>query len=155
MGRLPAGQPLLAVPVDRGRLAARAGGTARLRDRVACPPPRSMNHAALAPPQRSFRSARRRVIERRLNRRRMTGTGSWSPDQPEGFRHIGVSDPSVAARCTAFGNQVDLIAPGDDVGSPRVVLTRPEALHGVRLEYFDAANAAQFLGYLRSRTVGS
>jgi catechol 2,3-dioxygenase-like lactoylglutathione lyase family enzyme len=84
----------------------------------------------------------------------MTGTGSWSPDQPEGFHHIGVSDPSVAARCTAFGDQVDLIAPGDDGGSPRVVLTRPEALHGVRLEYFDAAIARQFLGYLRSRTVG-
>jgi catechol 2,3-dioxygenase-like lactoylglutathione lyase family enzyme len=84
----------------------------------------------------------------------MTGTGSWSPEQPEGFHHIGVSDSSVAARCTAFGNQVDLIAPGDD-GSPRVVLTRPEALHGVRLEYFDAAIATRFLGYLRSRTVGS
>jgi catechol 2,3-dioxygenase-like lactoylglutathione lyase family enzyme len=75
-------------------------------------------------------------------------------DQPEGFHHIGISDSSVAARCTAFGNQVDLIAPGDD-GSPRVVLTRPEALHGVRLEYFDAAIATRFLGYLRSRTVGS
>jgi catechol 2,3-dioxygenase-like lactoylglutathione lyase family enzyme len=85
----------------------------------------------------------------------MTGTGSWSPEQPEGFHHIGVSDPSVAARCTAFGDQVDLIAPGDDGGSPRVVLTRPEALHGVRLEYFDATIATQFLGYLRSRTVGS
>ena len=35
----------------------------------------------------------------------MTGTGSWSPEQPEGFHHIGVSDPSVAARCTAFGDQ--------------------------------------------------
>src|SRR5216683_5744005 len=25
----------------------------------------------------------------------MTGTGSWSPEQPEGFHHIGLSDPSV------------------------------------------------------------
>jgi len=83
----------------------------------------------------------------------MTGTGSWSPDQPEGFHHIGVSDSSVPNRCTAFGD-VDLIAPADD-GTPRVILTRPEALHGVRLEYFDAAIATQFLGYLRSRTVGS
>jgi len=33
-----------------------------------------------------------------------------------------------------------------------VVLTRPEALHGVRVEYFDAAVGAQFLGYLRART---
>ena len=81
----------------------------------------------------------------------MTGTGNWSPDQPEGFHHIGVTDPSVPARCAAFGNQADLIAAGND-GVPRVVLTRPEALHGVRVEYFDAAVAAQFLGYLRSRT---
>jgi catechol 2,3-dioxygenase-like lactoylglutathione lyase family enzyme len=83
----------------------------------------------------------------------MTGTGSWSADQPEGFHHIGVSDPSMPACCAAFGNQVDLIAPGDD-GSPRVVLTRPEALHGVRVEYFDATIAARFLDYLRGRNAG-
>jgi catechol 2,3-dioxygenase-like lactoylglutathione lyase family enzyme len=83
----------------------------------------------------------------------MTGTGSWSPDQPEGFHHLGSSDPGVPARCTAFGDGVDLIAPGAD-GSPLVALTPPEALHGVRVEYFDAAIAASFLGYLRSRTAG-
>jgi catechol 2,3-dioxygenase-like lactoylglutathione lyase family enzyme len=83
----------------------------------------------------------------------MTGTGSWSPEQPEGFHHIGVSDPSVSARCTLFGDGVDLIAQADD-GYPRVVLTPPEALHGVRVEYFDAAVASQFLGYLGSRTAG-
>jgi catechol 2,3-dioxygenase-like lactoylglutathione lyase family enzyme len=83
----------------------------------------------------------------------MTGTGSWSPDQPEGFHHLGSSDPGVAARCGAFGDGVDLIAPGGD-GSPLVALTPAEALHGVRVEYFDAAIAAQFLGYLRSRTAG-
>lgn len=81
----------------------------------------------------------------------MTGTGSWRPEQPEGFHHIGLSDPSVPARCTAFGSGVDLIAPGAD-GSPLVALTPPEALHGVRVEYFDAAVAAQFLGYLHGRT---
>lgn len=81
----------------------------------------------------------------------MTGTGSWSPEQPEGFHHIGVADPSVDARCAVFGGRVDVIAPGDD-GSPRVMLTHPEALHGVRVEYFDATVAAQFLGYLRGRT---
>ncbi len=80
----------------------------------------------------------------------MTGTGSWSPDQPEGFHHIGVSDPSVSARCTAFGGQADLIAPGPD-GAPLVALTPPEALHGVRVEYFDTNVAAQFLKYLSSR----
>ena len=83
----------------------------------------------------------------------MTGTGSWSADQPEGFHHLGLSDPSVAVRCTAFGAGVDLVASGKD-GSPLVVLTPPEALHGVRVEYFDASVAARFLGYLRGRTAG-
>jgi hypothetical protein len=83
----------------------------------------------------------------------MTGTGSWSPDQPEGFHHLGSSDPGVAARCAAFGDGVDLIAPADD-GSPLVALTPAEALHGVRVEYFNAAVATQFLGYLRRRTAG-
>jgi catechol 2,3-dioxygenase-like lactoylglutathione lyase family enzyme len=80
----------------------------------------------------------------------MTGTGNWSPDQPEGFHHMGVSDPGVPARCGAFGGGVDVIAPAED-GSPRVALTPPEALHGIRVEYFDAAVAAHFLGYLKSR----
>jgi catechol 2,3-dioxygenase-like lactoylglutathione lyase family enzyme len=84
----------------------------------------------------------------------MTGAGSWSPEQPEGFHHIGLSDPSVPARCSAFGSGVDLIAPGPD-GLPLVALTPPEALHGVRVELFDAKIAAQFLGYLSSRPVGS
>jgi len=82
----------------------------------------------------------------------MTGTGRWSAEQPEGFHHIGISDPSVPARCAAFGDQVDLIASAED-GAPRVVLTRPEALHGIRVEYFDAGVAAFFLQYLSSRTV--
>ena len=80
----------------------------------------------------------------------MTGAGSWSPEQSEGFHHLGVGDPSVPARCTAFGDRVDLIAPGAD-GVPLVVLTPPEALHGVRVEYFDANVAARFLGYLSAR----
>ena len=52
----------------------------------------------------------------------MTGTGSWSPDQPEGFHHLGLSDPSVPDRCTAFGGRVDLISPASD-GTPLVILT--------------------------------
>ena len=40
---LSAGQPVLAVPVDRGWLAARAVGVAHRRDRLACPPPRGLN----------------------------------------------------------------------------------------------------------------
>jgi hypothetical protein len=80
----------------------------------------------------------------------MTGTGAWSPEQPEGLHHLGVCDPAGPARCAAFGHPADPIAAGAD-GVPRVVLTRPEALHGVRVEYFDAATAAALLGYLRSR----
>jgi catechol 2,3-dioxygenase-like lactoylglutathione lyase family enzyme len=80
----------------------------------------------------------------------MTGTGSWSPEQPEGFHHIGLSDPDMPARCAAFGHGVELIAPAPD-GSPLVALTPPEALHGVRVEYFDANIAAGFLGYLSAR----
>jgi catechol 2,3-dioxygenase-like lactoylglutathione lyase family enzyme len=83
----------------------------------------------------------------------MTGTGSWSADQPEGFHHMGISDPNVAARCGLFGAGVDLIAPGEN-GTPLVALTPPAALHGIRVEYFDAAVAAQFLGYLTTRTAG-
>jgi catechol 2,3-dioxygenase-like lactoylglutathione lyase family enzyme len=80
----------------------------------------------------------------------MTGTGNWSAEQPEGFHHLGLSDPDLPARCAAFGDRVDLIAPGAD-GSPLVALTPPEALHGVRVEYFDATMAARFLGYLAAR----
>jgi len=80
----------------------------------------------------------------------MTGAGSWSPDQPEGFHHLGLSDPDVPGRCAALGPGAELIAPGPD-GSPLVALTPPEALHGVRVEYFDANIAARFLEHLRSR----
>jgi hypothetical protein len=81
----------------------------------------------------------------------MTGTGSWSPEHPEGFHHIGVSGPDVPGRCRAFDGRVDAITQAGD-GSPLVVLTRPEVLHGICVEYFDASVATQFLGYLRSRT---
>ena len=40
---LPAGEPVLAVPVDRGRLAARAVGAAHRRHRLAGPPPRRLS----------------------------------------------------------------------------------------------------------------
>lgn len=84
----------------------------------------------------------------------MTGEDIWSPAHGEGLHHIGVCDPSVPGRCTAFGPNVDLISAAGD-GSPQVVITRPEALHGVRLEYFDAKVAAGFLGYLRGRSLDS
>jgi hypothetical protein len=81
----------------------------------------------------------------------MTGTGSWGPGVGEGLHHIGLSDPSVPGRCAVFGNRTDLVSAGED-GTPRVVLTRPEALHGVRLEYFDARLAAWMMEHLRTRT---
>jgi catechol 2,3-dioxygenase-like lactoylglutathione lyase family enzyme len=83
----------------------------------------------------------------------MTGTGSWSDQQPEGFHHIGISDPSVSVRCAAIGGEVETVAPGEN-GAPLVALTDPKALHGVRVEWFDEKIAAQFLGYLITRTAG-
>ncbi len=83
----------------------------------------------------------------------MTGTGSWSAEQPEGFHHIGISDPSVTARCAAIGGEVETVAPGEN-GAPLVALSDPAALHGVRVEWFDTNVAAQFLGYLATRTAG-
>jgi hypothetical protein len=42
--QLPAGQPVLGLPVDRGRLAARAVSAAHRRDDLAGPPPRRLMH---------------------------------------------------------------------------------------------------------------
>src|ERR1022692_4953374 len=42
--QLPAGQPVLALPVDRGRLAARAVSAAHRRNHLAGPPPRRLTH---------------------------------------------------------------------------------------------------------------
>ena len=64
------------------------------------------------------------------------------------------SDRTCPPAAAPSAGGVDLIAPGPD-GSPLVALTPPEALHGVRVEFFDAQVAAQFLGYLSSRSVGS
>ena len=61
--QLPAGQPVLAVPVDRGRLAARAVGAAHRRDRLAGPPPRGLRARRarnLQGVQRRRRGSRRR-----------------------------------------------------------------------------------------------
>ena len=83
----------------------------------------------------------------------MTGTGSWSAEQPEGFHHIGISDPDIGTRCSALGGEVETVAPGEN-GAPRVALTQPSALHGVRVEWFDEKIAAGFLAYLATRTAG-
>ena len=46
LGQLPAGQPVLALPVDRGRLAAGAVSATHCRDRVAGPAPGNLKTAA-------------------------------------------------------------------------------------------------------------
>ena len=66
---LPAGQPVLAVPVDRGRLAARAVSAAHRRDRLAGPPPRRLN----------TRQPRRPTI--RLPQRRAAGPQAHLPSR--------------------------------------------------------------------------
>src|ERR1022692_1202094 len=53
MDELSAGQPVLAIPVDRGRLAARAGSAAHRRDRLAGPPPGDLNRLATTAPDES------------------------------------------------------------------------------------------------------
>ena len=56
LDHLPAGQPVLAIPVDRGRLAARAVCAAHRRHRLAGPPPRRLSRpAAAAQPASSHR----------------------------------------------------------------------------------------------------
>ena len=52
MGQLPAGQPLLAVPMDRGGLVARPVGAAHRRDRLARPPSSGMNRSGVRPKMR-------------------------------------------------------------------------------------------------------
>ena len=61
----------------------------------------------------------------------MTRTGSWSAEQPEGFHHIGLTDPDVAVRCRLFGEGWTRWG-ADGSGELIVGLTPPEALHGIR-----------------------
>jgi hypothetical protein len=82
----------------------------------------------------------------------MTGTGSWSTEQPEGFHHIGLTDPNVPGRCRLFGEGVDVMG-ADSSGELIVGLTPPEALHGIRVEYFDTAIAAQWTSSLLTRVL--
>ena len=61
MGQLPAGQPLLAVPMDRGGLVARPVGAAHRRNRLARPPSSSMNRSGVRPKMRERGHPVRRV----------------------------------------------------------------------------------------------
>ncbi len=68
----------------------------------------------------------------------MAGTGIWGPEQGEGLHHIVFADPDVPGRCAAFDGQADIVVPEED-GLARVIFTRPEALHGIRIEYLHSA----------------
>src|SRR5260221_11363660 len=48
MDQLPAGQPVLGIPMDRERMAARAVSAAHRRDRLAGSPPRRLSRLATA-----------------------------------------------------------------------------------------------------------
>jgi catechol 2,3-dioxygenase-like lactoylglutathione lyase family enzyme len=64
-----------------------------------------------------------------------TSLGIWGPEQGEGLHHLAFADPDVPGSCAAFGGQADMVVGGGEGGSARVVFTRPEALHGIRVEY--------------------
>ena len=67
-----------------------------------------------------------------------TSLGIWGPEQGEGLHHLAFADPDVPGTCAAFGGQADTVVGGED-GSARVIFTRPEALHGIRIEYLQSA----------------
>jgi catechol 2,3-dioxygenase-like lactoylglutathione lyase family enzyme len=68
-----------------------------------------------------------------------TSIGLWGPEQGEGLHHIAFADPDVPGSCAAFGGQADTVVGGGEGGSGRVIFTRPEALHGIRVEYLQSA----------------
>jgi catechol 2,3-dioxygenase-like lactoylglutathione lyase family enzyme len=79
----------------------------------------------------------------------IAGTGIWGPEVGEGLHHIAFAEPDVPGRCVAFGNQADTVVQGED-GTARVIFTRPEALHGIRVEYLQSAMVAATFERLRA-----
>jgi catechol 2,3-dioxygenase-like lactoylglutathione lyase family enzyme len=77
--------------------------------------------------------------------------GIWGPEQAEGLHHIAFADPDLPGTCAAFGGQVDPVVGGEG-GSARVIFTRPEALHGIRVEYLQSAMVAATFERLRDAT---
>lgn len=63
------------------------------------------------------------------------GPGIWAPELGEGLHHVGFAEPDMLGRCSLFNKQTDTVVPGEDDDTPRVVFTRPEELHNVRIEY--------------------
>ena len=80
-----------------------------------------------------------------------TSLGIWGPEEGEGLHHIAFADPDVPGTCAAFGGQADTVVGGEG-GSPRVIFTRPEALHGIRVEYLQSAMVAATFERLRDAT---
>ena len=80
-----------------------------------------------------------------------TSLGIWGPEQAEGLHHIAFADPDVPGTCAAFGGQADTVVGGEG-GSPRVIFTRPEALHGIRVEYLQSAMVTATFERLRDAT---
>ena len=80
-----------------------------------------------------------------------TSLGIWGPEEGEGLHHIAFADPDVPGSCAAFGGQADTVVGGDG-GSPRVIFTRPEALHGIRVEYLQSAMVTATFERLRDAT---
>jgi methylmalonyl-CoA/ethylmalonyl-CoA epimerase len=79
----------------------------------------------------------------------MAGPGIWGPDQGEGLHHLAFGEPDVDGRCAAFDGQADTVVRGPDAAA-KVIFTRPEALHGIRLEYLESAMVAATFERLRS-----
>jgi catechol 2,3-dioxygenase-like lactoylglutathione lyase family enzyme len=81
-----------------------------------------------------------------------TSLGIWGPEQGEGLHHIAFADPDVPGTCAAFAGQADTVVGGGEGGTPRVIFTRPEALHGIRVEYLQSAMVAATFDRLRDAT---
>lgn len=79
-----------------------------------------------------------------------TSLGIWGPEQGEGLHHIAFGDPDVPGTCAAFGGQADTVVGGEG-GSARVIFTRPEALHGIRVEYLQSAMVTATFERLRGQ----
>ncbi len=80
-----------------------------------------------------------------------TSLGIWGPEVGEGLHHIAFADPDVPGSCAAFGGQANTVVGGED-GSARVIFTRPEALHGIRIEYLQSAMVTATFARLRDAT---
>lgn len=75
--------------------------------------------------------------------------GIWGPNVGEGLHHIAFGHSDIPGRCVAFDNQTDTVVAAED-GSPKVIFTRAEALHGVRVEYLESAMVAATLARLQA-----